>query len=166
MRSISNYKFNELLFIILGIWSFVICWRIFNRRHIKGFLLIGISIIVFFMPSNNAPILKDIFFMVSQLLFYSGIISLCTIEKEKVRLLANETKGLDWILGRIPTVDSSKSSLSSVRNNIFMLVGCLSLIAFSLIDYVLYKDTLTNILPFLIVGIVVGVYTLIFARRT
>lgn len=157
----SYNDYDTLIVALLGIWCILICWRIFRRRRISGFLFLALSIFMLLLPDQGSRSLRHLSLIMSQMLFMSSAILMGTTERDKLTLLSKTATSSDLLLGRI-SADSGpqKVSMSSLENVLIIISSSLLIVASLLYCYVC-NEPLTNALPMLITGVALGAYSLI-----
>lgn len=150
-------QFKMVILYILGLWIAFVFIIIFIKRNIIGFLLIGLSIIIMFIPSTHY---KWLILAISNFPFITGAILLGTIERDKVRLLGVETTLLDRALGRIPSIDKYRAAPRFQYRELLIIASSSLLVVASLIYFFVYHTALSIVLPMFVIGVVLGLYSL------
>lgn len=158
---IEDINIGLLAIILLIGWITYIFLKIYFKRKLMSFLLVGLSLpfYLFSIPLLNVP--KIILQTVSNTLFWIGVIVMGTCDKAKLNELREITSIKDWLTGHIPDSNIKKEIKESRAEQIIFILSSSVLVAVSVINYFYFHGELTESVAMFITGLTLVCFCLI-----
>jgi hypothetical protein len=156
---------TTLFLLILELWIMLICWNIFLRRNIKGFLSITLSSLLFFLSYSFKNMTGTVLSIASEVLLGTGATVIMTLERNEMKEFWEATKIVDWLSGRIPKSYNIERRLLSLFENALLVICSALLIILSVTDYFIFHGDLTGELSVLFAGMALIIYNVTKSRH-
>jgi thiol:disulfide interchange protein len=150
---------DQIVLTVLALWMVIVCVRIFWATQLRSFMLIGLSIIFFLLTiSINSQAADKLLKIISQFLFWCGVLWLGTFERQKL----NEFRHMslkEYSSRKEPKAQSAgDASISIFENHLFLSLSVV-LIAVATINYYFLQVRFLENLPLLITALLFITYS-------
>jgi hypothetical protein len=150
---------DQIVLTILALWMVIVCVRIFWATQLRSFMFIGLSIIFFLLTiSINSQTADKILKIISQLLFWCGVLWLGTFERHKLNEFRNMSLK-EYSARKGPNVQSADDASITIFENHLILSLSVVLIVVTAINYYFLQVGFLENLPLLITTLLFITYS-------
>ena len=151
---------DQIVLTVLALWMVIICVRIFWATQLRSFMFIGLSIIFFLLTiSINSPTADKILKIISQLLFWWGVLWLGTFERQRLNEFRNMSLK-EYSSRKGPKTQSAgDASISIFENHLILSLSVVLMVVTTINYYFLQVGFLEN-LPLLITTLLFITYSM------
>lgn len=150
---------DQIVLTVLAVWMVIVCARIFWATQLRSFMFIGLSIIFFLLTiSINSQTADNILKIISQFLFWCGVLWLGTFERQKL----NEFRHMslkEYSARKGPKPQSAGDASISIFENHLILSLSVVLIVVTTINYYFLQVGFLENLPLLITTLLFITYS-------
>lgn len=150
---------DQIVLTVLAVWMVIVCVRIFWATQLRSFLFIGLSIIFFLLTiSINSHTAVKLLKIISQFLFWCGVLWLGTFERQKLNEFRNMSLK-EYLLRKGPKTQSAgDASISIFENHLFLALSVVLMVVTIINYYFLQVGFLEN-LPLIITTLLFITYS-------
>jgi|GEM_PF-1822942 len=141
---------DQIVLTVLALWMVIVCVRIFWATQLRSFMFIGLSIIFFLLTiSINSPTADKILKIISQFLFWFGVLWLGTFERQKLNEFRNMSLK-EYSARKGPRTQPADDASISIFENHLILSLSVVLIVITAVNYYFLQVGFLENLPLLI----------------